>query len=68
MTDSALAELVVLYSPMEAEILKGALAAAGVRAMLFDAGIASLIGPGISGIRVMVAAEDLALARSCLPG
>ena len=31
-------------------------------------GIASLVRPGIAGIRVMVAAEDLALAGSCLPG
>jgi hypothetical protein len=68
MPDSGLEELVTLHSLTEAQILAGALAAAGVRAHVFDAGIASLIGPGVSGIRVMVAAEDLARARLCLPG
>jgi hypothetical protein len=51
-----------LFSPVEAEIIRSRLDAAGIPAMLFDAGIASLIGPGISGIRVMVDADDLALA------
>jgi hypothetical protein len=40
------------------------LAAAGIMAVLFDAGIASLIGPGVSGIRIMVDADDEAVARA----
>jgi hypothetical protein len=52
-----------LFSPVEAEILRSRLDAAGIPAILFDAGIASLIGPGVSGIRLMVDADDLALAR-----
>jgi hypothetical protein len=53
-----------LFSPVEAEIVRSRLAAAGIIAVLFDAGIASLIGPGVSGIRVMVDADDEALARA----
>lgn len=53
-----------LFSPVEAEILRSRLDAAGIPAILFDAGIASLIGPGVSGIRLMVDADDLALART----
>jgi hypothetical protein len=53
-----------LFSPVEAEIVRSRLAAAGIIAVLFDAGIASLIGPGVSGIRVMVDADDEAIARA----
>jgi hypothetical protein len=53
-----------LFSPVEAEIVRSRLAAAGIIAVLFDAGIASLIGPGVSGIRVMVDADDEARARA----
>lgn len=53
-----------LFSPVEAEIVRSRLASAGIMAVLFDAGIASLIGPGVSGIRVMVDADDEALARA----
>lgn len=53
-----------LFSPVEAAILCSRLEAAGIPAVLFDAGIASLIGPGVSGIRLMVDADDLALART----
>jgi hypothetical protein len=53
-----------LYSPVEAEIMRGRLEAAGIPAILFDAGIASLIGPGVSGLRLMVEESDLALARA----
>ena len=53
-----------LFSPMEAEIVRSRLASAGIIAVLFDAGIASLIGPGVSGIRVMVDEEDEAIARA----
>jgi hypothetical protein len=58
----ALACIDTLFSPVEAEIVRSRLAAAGIVAVLFDAGIASLIGPGVSGIRVMVDADDEALA------
>ncbi len=53
-----------LFSPVEADILRSRLESAGIPAILFDAGIASLIGPGVSGIRLMVDADDLALARA----
>ncbi|OYQ24992.1 hypothetical protein CHU93_14210 [Sandarakinorhabdus cyanobacteriorum] len=55
-----------LFSPVEAEIARTRLEAAGIDALLFDAGIASLIGPGVSGIRLMVLAEDEASARRLL--
>lgn len=60
----ALACVETLFSPVEAEIVRSRLAAAGIECVLFDAGIASLIGPGVSGIRVMVAEQDAALARA----
>lgn len=62
----ALACVDTLYSPVEAEIARARLAAAGIEAVLFDAGIASLIGPGVSGIRLMVLAEDEAAASRIL--
>ncbi len=62
----ALACVDTLYSPVEAEIARARLAAAGIEAVLFDAGIASLIGPGVSGIRLMVLAEDAARAGAVL--
>ena len=54
------------YSPIEAQIMRSRLEAAGIDAVLFDAGIASLIGPGISGIRVMVLDSDEPAARALL--
>lgn len=60
----ALACIDTYYSPVEAEIVRSRLESAGIIAVLFDAGIASLIGPGVSGIRVMVDAEDEAIARA----
>lgn len=62
----ALACVETVFSPVEAEILRSLLGSAGIQAVLFDAGIASLIGPGISGIRLMVAEEDASAARSIL--
>lgn len=55
-----------VFSPVEAEIMRSMLDAAGITAVLFDAGIASLIGPGISGVRLMVIEEDAAAARAIL--
>ena len=54
------------YSPIEAQIMRSRLEAAGIDAVLFDAGIASLIGPGISGIRLMVLDSDEPAARALL--
>lgn len=65
----ALVCIETLFSPVEAEIARAKLDAAGIDAVLFDAGIASLIGPGVSGIRLMVVGEDEARARAALsPG
>lgn len=61
-----LVTLETVFSPVEAEILKSRLASDGIEAVLFDAGIASLIGPGLSGVRVMVLDEDEAAARRSL--
>jgi hypothetical protein len=55
-----------LFSPVEAAIARARLEAAGIDAVLFDAGIASLIGPGVSGIRLMVADDDELRARAAL--
>jgi hypothetical protein len=55
-----------LFSPVEAEIARARLEAAGIDAVLFDAGIASLIGPGVSGIRLMVVDSDEPRARAAL--
>jgi hypothetical protein len=62
----ALALVETCWSPVEADLVRARLAAAGIESVLFDAGIASLIGPGVSGIRVMVLDEDLAAARTAL--
>lgn len=55
-----------VFSPVEAEIMRSLLDAAGIPAVLFDAGIASLIGPGVSGIRLMVDEDDADTARAIL--
>jgi hypothetical protein len=61
----ALVELAVLHDVVLAEIMRGALAADGIAADLFDAGLAGLLG-GSPGIRLMVAASDAARARDIL--
>ena len=61
-----LAEAAIFYDRLAAEIARGRLAAAGIAATLFDDGIASLIGGGISGVRVMVAEADADAARALL--
>jgi hypothetical protein len=58
--------LETVFSPVEAEIKRMRLEAGGIDAVLFDAGIASLIGPGLSGVRLMVLDEDEAAARALL--
>ena len=61
-----LVTLETVYSPIEAEVIRTRLEAGGIEAVLFDAGIASLIGPGLSGVRVMVLDEDEAAAKALL--
>ena len=61
-----LVTLETLFDPMAAEIMRMRLEAGGIDAVVFDAGIASLIGPGLSGVRLMVLDEDEAAARALL--
>ena len=62
----ALVTLETLFDPMQAEIMRMRLEAGGITAVVFDAGIASLIGPGLSGVRLMVLDEDEDAARALL--
>ena len=55
-----------LFDPVAAEIMRMRLEAGGIEAVVFDAGIASLIGPGLSGVRLMVLEDDEAAARALL--
>ena len=55
-----------LFDPIAGEIARGRLEAAGIDAVLFDGGIASVIGSGLSGVRLMVGACDEAAARALL--
>lgn len=61
-----LATLCTLFDRQEAEIVRARLEASGIESVLFDAGIASLIGPGLSGVRVMVLDGDEAAARALI--
>ena len=61
-----LVTLETVFNPVEAEIMRMRLEAGGIEAVVFDAGIASLIGPGISGVRLMVLDDDAAAARALL--
>lgn len=61
-----LVTLQTVFNPVEAEIMRMRLEAGGIEAVVFDAGIASLIGPGISGVRLMVLDDDEAAARALL--
>jgi len=61
-----LVTLETLFDPMAAELMRMRLEAGGIEAVVFDAGIASLIGSGVSGVRVMVLDEDEAEARALL--
>lgn len=58
--------LETVFDPMAAEMMRMRLEAGGIDAVLFDAGIASLIGSGLSGVRVMVLDADEAEARHLL--
>jgi hypothetical protein len=61
-----LVTLETVFNPVEAEIMRMRLEAGGIEAVVFDAGIASLIGPGISGVRLMVLDDDASAARALL--
>ena len=56
----------ILFDRIAGEIARGRLEAAGIDAVLFDGGIASVIGGGVSGVRLMVDAADDAAARALL--
>jgi hypothetical protein len=60
-----LVEVDRVFDSVGAEIIRGYLASAGIAAVLFDSGLASLLG-GVSGVRVMVAPDDVAAARALL--
>ncbi|WP_419816100.1 DUF2007 domain-containing protein [Glacieibacterium sp.] len=62
----ALIEIETVFDPVAAEIMRGRLEAGGIEAVVFDSGIASLIGPGLSGVRLMIDAEDESAARALL--
>lgn len=62
----ALVTLETLFDPVAAEIMRMRLEASGIDAVVFDAGIASLIGSGLSGVRLMVDDDDEAAARTLL--
>ena len=62
----ALVTLRTVFDPMEAEIMRMRLEAGGIEAVVFDAGIVSLIGSGLSGVRLMVFDEDEGAARVLL--
>ncbi len=55
-----------LFDRTVAEIARARLETAGIAAVLFDAGIASVIGSGLSGVRLMVDQDDAAAARALL--
>ena len=62
----AMIELETIYDPMAAEIVRGRLSAAGIEAMILDGQIASLIGPGVSGVRLLVDDTRAGDARALL--
>ncbi len=61
-----LVTLATVFDPVAAEIMRARLETAGIPALTFDGGIASLIGSGLSGVRLMVADDDAAAARALL--
>ena len=62
----ALVTLETVFDPIAAEIMRMRLEAGGIEAVLFDSGIVSLVGSGLSGVRLMVLDEDEADARALL--
>lgn len=62
----ALIVVETLFDRIAGEIARGRLQSAGIDAVLFDGGIASVIGSGLSGVRLMVDDTDEAAARALL--
>ena len=62
----ALVVVETLFDRIVGEIARGRLEAAGIEAVLFDGGIASIIGSGLSGVRLMVDEADEASAKALL--
>ncbi len=63
-----LIEIAEFTSPMEAEVARGALEAAGIVVELFDAGVSSTYGGalGLARARLMVEEADEGAARALL--
>ncbi len=62
----ALVELAVFHSPVDAAMVRGRLAAAGIETILFDGGLSSL-GLGLMApARLMVDEEDVEEAEAIL--
>ena len=55
-----------LFDRIAGEIARARLETAGIDAALFDGGIASVIGSGVSGVRLMVDEADAAVAMALL--
>ncbi len=62
----ALVVVETLFDRMAGEIARARLETAGIEAVLFDGGIASVIGSGLSGVRLMVDAADERAAKALL--
>jgi hypothetical protein len=62
----ALVELAVFQSGIEAELARGRLAADGIEAILFDAGLSSLGIGAMTPVRLMVDEDDAPAARRLL--
>lgn len=63
-----LVEIAVFRAPFEAELARGALVAAGIGAVLFDAGVSGTYGGalGLAPVRLMVESGDERDARAFL--
>lgn len=62
----ALIELAIFHDPMAAEMVRGRLAADGIEAVLFDAGLSSLGLGMMTPARLMVDEDDFDEARAIL--
>jgi hypothetical protein len=62
----ALVEIARFHNPLEAELARTALGAAGIDAVLLDTGLASSFGGALGPARLMVEARDAVAARALL--
>jgi hypothetical protein len=62
----ALVELAIFHEPMAAEMVRFRLAADGIEAVLFDAGLSSLGLGMMTPARLMVEEDDLEEAKAIL--